>query len=437
MADKTITLPLGAVPSWSNDLDLVDPSEAWDGTPTKVEPGAGLRDDGLLPEENPKAQHYNHLLNEDKIWIQYLGLIQAMNWLNAGPLPTSNTGQSLTYDEGIAAWVAAGRADNISFSIDSFTWSANVNSGTAQTWDFSPSKVPDDAPTHTNARTLFGARSAGQNVVVELSGTIAVPVFTPQTLPGVGSIDVDWAVWDRINSLWLVAGVEDTAGTPTIVFWSDATPITGFTKNTPAALNSTEVVHMVHGEDGIGGALNVAIGDGAAPTLDVWTSTNGTAWTRATPTGLTAAENARALLWDSARNLFVLLTDAEVYTSTNGTAWTLIRTVTSGGAFLDRVFSFDGGGLYVAGMTVTGGQDIIVFSSDGGVTWRVIAPPPTGAFTTVHDYHDVQYSRFAGRFMASYIDPAGPPLLAGDMATSLSVGETVREVDGTVIPTVT
>ena len=49
MADKALLRPIGLEPSWANDVAINDPGESWDATDTKIEPGAGKRDDGWLP----------------------------------------------------------------------------------------------------------------------------------------------------------------------------------------------------------------------------------------------------------------------------------------------------------------------------------------------------------------------------------------------------
>ena len=440
MADKQITHPIGLLPSWANDLNLTDPPEAWDGTPTKVEPGAGKRDAGYLPEENPTAQHVNQKFNELGRWIQYLSTVQPMNWINVGQAPSGSALQwftSITYDEGIAAWVLGGGAGLHTLSRDSATFSATVASGTAQTADWSASKRPLDAPVHGGARSIFGTSAdlASPNVS-ELSGLITAPAWTNAAVPhGTAQAHTSKGAWDRINSLWIVAGVEDTGGgANTVVFWNSVTPVVAFAKTTPPNVNSTDVVDMVHGEDGAGGALNVAIGNGTAPAIDVWTSTDGVTWGRSTPTGLNAGEDARALMWDPLRLVFVLTTQNHVYTSTDGIAYTNISSGTPLlGTFRFRVLTSDGGGVYIASQE--GIVPVLRFSIDGGATWRFLNAPPSE--TLPWPVHAVAYSRYLKRFGMTVVDSPGAPAGKGNFAVSLAVGDTIFTPLGILTPTVT
>jgi hypothetical protein len=425
MADKQINMPLLPFPSWANDDDFVDPPEVWDGTATKVEPGNGKRDDGWLPEENPAAQHLNQLLNEVGKWVQYMSTIQPMNWFDSGLIGGGNeTGESLVYDEGVASWIWGGRADTFTSSRDGQTFSGPFASGTAQTYEGAATKRPDDAPTHTGARSLFIPRGAATDIAVEFTGA-----FAAQVCPGSGLQQLDWCIWDRINQLWIIGGREDVAGTPATVFWTDATPISGFTNNTAGvAANSVEVIHMCHGEDGAGGALNVAVGDGVSPNFDVWTSTNGTTWVAATPSGITAGEDARSIMWCPKRSLFVLLTNDSCYTSTNGTAWSQVSTYPGGNEFQFRCVATDEGGLWVAAYDFIPG---IVFSYDGGATWRFVPVPP--AENGTDPIHNIFYSRAAGRFGITWVDNPPTPVNSANFAMSLAVGETPYLADGVTI----
>lgn len=434
MADKQVTYPIGLIPSWANDENMNDPGKDWDATPTKVEPGAGKRDDGYLPGENPPAQHLNHKFNEIGKWIQYFSTMQVMNWFDSGLLAGSCTGEAMVYDEGIASWIYAGRADIFTNSRDQWTFASGFNSGTAQTWTWGASKIPGDAPTHTGAKSLFGAKAnSTTSSIVEFTGS-----FSAQALPGTGLKRSTWGVWDRVNQLWLIGGVEDAGGTPTTAMWYAGTPISGgVTKVNPTMINSLDIVHMAHGVNvaGGGGALNVAVGDGNAPNFDVLTSTNGTTWSVATPTGITAGENARSIMYDPAREVWVLLTNKSCYTSTNGTAWSNVATLTTGD-FQYRCLASDGGGLYVAANEF-GSPVAIRYSNDGGVTWRVVPVPPSENGST-DPIHNVVYSRVAAKFGIVWVDdPTGPPVNAANFSHSLGIGETINEVDGVSIPKAT
>lgn len=66
------------IPTWATDAVFVDPGELWDGDVTKVDPGAGKRGQGWLPEEEPPAEFQNNEMNLYGEWITYIdGVLNA------------------------------------------------------------------------------------------------------------------------------------------------------------------------------------------------------------------------------------------------------------------------------------------------------------------------------------------------------------------------
>ncbi len=444
MALKQINHPDGLIPSWANNDDMVDPAKPWDATPTKVEPGAGKRDAGYLPEENPTGQHLNQKLNELGRWVQYLSSIQVMNWFDTGPPSDKdagdfNNGDCIIYDEGFIGWICVGGgaagASVVQRSGDGETWRRHPGTFSAAGfhWTWAATKPPNDAPTHGGVNTLISNNApSATNIVNE----ILVGVVNTGTVPGTGTSAINHHVWNRFQQRWIFVGGTNLSVTPVPEIWTTTTPIAAaLTQRLPAAVNSTECELVAGDESGSG--LIVVVGN--ATPFDVWTSTDAITFTRATPTGITAGQSAKSLLWDTKRQLFVLLTEKETYTSVNGTAWTQISVVPgTGDDFQLRCFDYDGGALYVAAAdspTVS-----IRYSRDGGLTWRVVNVPPTedpGDGGTTDPITGVFYSRGQGRFAALWgLQADGSD---GNVALSLAMGESLYDADAVTIsiPTVT
>lgn len=437
MADKQVTRPIGLDPSWANDDLINDPGEAWDGDVTKVEPGAGKRDDGYLPEENPDAQELNHLVNELGRWVQYLSNVQAMNWTPGGRVGDAaasqvNSAHALCYDEALGTWMAAGHINTIAgefcYSQDGYTWTATTSAVFASiNWDFAASKHPDFAPTHSSFNTTLS--SASNATVAEILGG----GITGFVAPGTGTINVAMQAWDEGNSQWIFVGGEDQGGTPLPAIWTDTTPMAGLTQRASAAVNSTRAELLAINRSG----LSVVVGDGVAP-FDVWTSTDAITFTQATPTGITAGELARSMIFDEARGVFVLLAGRSTYTSIDGVSWTQINTFATGAEFQTRSFASDGGGLYVAGAS---GGPAVRYSSDGGVSWRLLLVPHDydqtgGGGATSDPVSRVVYAQAARRFGYA-IEVSGT--YHGFVGLSLAVGDSPTDANGSTrsIPQVT
>ena len=420
MADQRLTRPQLPIPSWANDT-LIDPGETWDATPTKVEPGSGKRDDGWLPEENPSAQHSNQLDHEQSLWLQFFANMQVMNWEDVGvPQEVAvNTTDCITWDEGDLSWITGARADIVVRTRDEILWEDIGPSGAGFSWHWATSKRPGDAPAHTGPRTLLGnGTAAAVNNVVEFA---TVGPWATQVLPGAGNKATNTGIWDVGNSLWLIGGIDN--GNPS--FWYDVTPIAGCTQVVPAQVNSSDVIQIATDRSG----NSVAIGD--ATPFDVWTSSNGTAWTRATPTGITVGEEARAIAWDEDNDNWILLTDKACYTSSNGTSWSQVSVSYLAGAdFQFRCLVISGS----AWVACNDRDPYIRFSGDGGITWKLLRVP-VGVLGTVDPLVGVDYSRGRGRFMAVWVDTG---IATGRAVRSLAVGTSIYEADQTIVlPTVT
>lgn len=91
------------LPTWAEDATFVAPLTDWDGEPTKLEPLAGQKASGHVPDEPIDAQIVNHEQCMMARWIRHLSNVQLRNWQPRGGLagvsPTITTVNVLAYDE--------------------------------------------------------------------------------------------------------------------------------------------------------------------------------------------------------------------------------------------------------------------------------------------------------------------------------------------------
>lgn len=90
---------------FATDANYVAPTKPWDGQPTKVEPSAGQLAQGYQPDDQPAAQHYNWLLNQqyklaDAIYNPALGVEAIRQYPNLTAL-----GLAATNPHGTVAYV--------------------------------------------------------------------------------------------------------------------------------------------------------------------------------------------------------------------------------------------------------------------------------------------------------------------------------------------
>lgn len=407
MALKEVKRPTGLIPSWANDDNLDDPGEPWDGNPTKVEPGAGKRDDGHLPDEDIDAQHVNHLLNEQGKWIQFFSDIQIQNWLipNTMPTTTPNTGNCVTWDQGATQWVVCGdaltndiRAD---FSENGHDWVAEDEPAISSLDpEYCFSKPASDAPTHGGSFVI--AIGDSDTRINELrSGT-----WTSTNLAG-DDDSMRGGVWDPSNQLLLLGGHNDAGPPVEPIFYHSVSTAFSWTRVVPAFSNSETVVDVQ--TDGSG--LSLAVGDQTDG--DTWTSTNGTAWTLRT----TTIDDMRACWFNpdaaAGAGLWMIVTNNEVFTSPDAINWSLASTLLSGTFQFHTLRGF--GSLWVCG---SGSDSAILFSTDDGANWRHVPVPsglpnnpPTG----------LEYSPVDRKFMAVF-----QKTVDGIVNMSLSLGTSAR-----------
>lgn len=421
MADKQITRPIGLEPSWANDENANDPGKAWDGQPLKVEPGAGKRDDGWLPEEDVAAQHKNHILHNLGQWIQYLSDIQIQNWPYSNNIPDDGSGgrygTGLAYDNGSDNWFATGEG-GVAGTLGGYeseyggVWFANntVSFGGANL-EYVFSKPDTDAPTHGGAYLV--CPFAG-NVYIRTS----VNTWNQYALPGSGFAS-GGGIWCTPHQLILVGGVE--VGPPRI--WTSGSAAPAFTS--AGITNSQNGTVRDFAFSAAGTVL--AVGEGA--NADTWTSTDGLTWTLR-PT--TIPEPAACAYSEELGVWMIVCQGGECYTSFDAIAWTQVAALGTA-QFLLRCLEV-AGSLWVA--VDDFGQKLLI-STDAGVTWKYVAIPRYGGGSILTPISALAYSERRRQFAV-----AGKALVGSAesfFTASLSVGTLAYAANANtdITPTVT
>lgn len=79
------TRPGGSPPLWASDPAYAAGPAPWDGTPTKVNPGAAYIAAGFIPGEGLPAQVINWLLNAVNPWLGYQDTLEVRTWTAPAP----------------------------------------------------------------------------------------------------------------------------------------------------------------------------------------------------------------------------------------------------------------------------------------------------------------------------------------------------------------
>ena len=428
MADKTTTRPTGLIPSWSNDANLNDPGQPWDATATKVEPGAGKRDDGFLPEENPEAQHVNHLLNEQGTWIQFFSDMQAQNWSvpveprHAGAIQSAD---ALCYDRGAEQYAIVGEnvagSAAIGFTADGYWFFEQgiASAGYNLTW--CAAKIPSDAPVTTGRFFIVGG---GGRIITDTIGA----VVNQRNTPGAGDV-VDDGVWDGGNASFATGG-NDGAGNAQL--WTSPAAAMAWTLGAGigAPVNSVTVTCMAASDDPAS-PLVVAFGDNQTP--DSWTSTDGGVnWTLRVPAivGTAGTDVPRSIAYSAALGVWMLLLKTEVWTSPDGIVWSLVAS----GLTVDFQYRClaTSGSMWIAADAT---DAVIYYSTDLGVTWRKFWMNDDDRALGVADkpVTGIIYSEYRREFALVKAFTGG----TGQFRRSMSIGTTLLTSEGESVPTVT
>lgn len=424
MADKQAVRPQGLDPSWSNSLNLSDPGEAWDLTVSKVEPGAGKRDDGWLPEENPAAQHLNHLFNEIGRWLQFFSNLQHQNWgspTKVASITPNNAGNAITRDMGApngGIWLTCGNGGTVLSSVDGFEW-LDVNATTAL-YDWAASKDPRDTPAVAGTCSIFGGRSQASVIDYVLG------VVSTTSLPG-GGFAFN-GIWSNAASLFVAAG-HDGAGTWSPKIWTSGPNPVSWTARTVTKNQSEYIVDLAGGNNGTNEVV-CCVGDIASTggtAADVFWSLDGINWNTVNDVFPLATGEPRCIAYNKDTGVWTVLcgTLGAVYTSTDCLSWSLVGT--AGFDALPRSLHSRGSLLLVP----EDGAQVLHASTDGGVTWTHQGIDFDLQISTPSDVSGLAYAEDIEAF--GLLMTGGYPATthAAQFRQSLSCGTVLTKTDAT------
>lgn len=345
-------------PTWATDANYSSGVDS--GTPTRVDPGAGYRGQGFLPNEEVPAPVVNHALGVHGDWLQYLADI---DWLNWQVINASNfTSDTLNVGSPVAMGKRSTEAAAFSDGLLAAPTDGNgvIYSGDGINWGKSN---PLSYLASDQVKAIFYSTIASLWILPGAAGSTT----KIQTVNNMGGT---WVARTDPGSDFTRRAITEGAGI--IVMCRGGG---GFLTSTNGT-TWTERTHPATVKDlwGVcyGAGKFVAVGGlaGSPFTPVVLTSTDGITWTDQSsglPAGYVAGGKRLVdVAYDSTLSLFVAVgASGAVCTSPDGVTWTDKTPASYSGNFFRSVVT-DGGTIYVC----TGnGNKILIRSTDGGGTW--------------------------------------------------------------------
>lgn len=355
--------------------------------PTKVDPGAAISADGFTPDEEPGAEHFNHLLNQvtrNANWSYLSGLLTFAPVADLYGTPSdahvsaasTDMGEILTVNgDKVASHVTRGdRMYQVSADAVSPTPDAIVRDLAAR----------DDLEQHVIAVHWSGGSNAEGRYSTD-GGT------TWTNLPGSSGIaDLNAVVYDDVNENWIgVARVQ--AGN---LRASYSASNEAFSDWTAAETGRTEEHNLL----AVYGGLAVAVG--RVDNSNVWmtySTDGGINWTSSTEA--IANSDVVGLSVDASGLFYLVIKDdgtgvIRVHTSTTGTAWALKATLTGTHSSYYKGVASVGNVTAIAhtGDAATKTPSGLYATWDAGATWTLIPLDPTG--------NAIQINATSDRFVA-------------------------------------
>lgn len=334
-----------------------------------VNDGSAERYNGFKPAQGIAVDVLNERFNTLGKWITYFEEGEFRNWqylqnLAAGS-PAATKGNAIAWcaqhAEGstpqvVGQWVVIGYDASVSgalVSTDGKTW---TNNGPISGGDTSDAVDLDCRP------------ESNQIVAVALSGRYfrrnTSEVWSDSSIAGQTILTT--VRWASTFSLWLMGTRQSVDTKAKVCTSSDGS---AWTERTLPGANTTTAIKWIASGNGCG----IAIDDGATPKQ--WYSTNGTSWTEYSGFSAAITGAIRGLVYNAALGTFFLVTASKVYSSANGQSWTLVST--HGFTPINRSSGLCAHGRAL--VTADSDANTIVYSLDGGVTWKHAPFAQTGA----------------------------------------------------------
>lgn len=347
-------------------------SSTYDGEASIVEPPAGPVNDnspefanGFKPGAGVPVEVVNERFQALGQWISYFREGEFRNWQYlqnlASGSPAATKGEAIVWcaphAEGgitIGQWLVAGYDATVSGALRSTDGKAWANDGPIGASAVSPDDIDARPDSNQVIAVSLGGVYFRRNTSEVWSGTTIAGQTFYQRIH-----------WSASLGLWLMGTRQSVDTKAKICTSSDGS---SWTERTLPGANATTITKWIASGNG----KAVAIDDGATPKQ--WYSTNGTSWTEYSGFSAAITGAVRGLTYNAALGYFYLLTASRTYRSTDGQSWSDLGAHNATPVNRANCFCSHGKALVSADSSA----DTIMYSLDGGVTWKHAAFAQTG-----------------------------------------------------------
>lgn len=385
--------PPGAPRPWSSTSLMVDPTTAWDGTPTKVKPSNGVIDAGFLPTEQPPAERLNWLINDRDRRIAVLDMAEARTFPEPGDgAGIDNPGSGSTVGDFAFATFnqqpelyRATNATLVRKSVDGgYTWATDLTLAGGSVITSIASR--DDGSKQGAVGAAYAVGGAAKIALTGAGGGISHG-WASTTLTGSGTANTaKCIVADRdAGSIFLVGGSDQTGGIDAAKVWRVVDSFGLFSSQT--------VVAMAGIFAGTGNAVRLVAAsptykfacqyNGGSNALWRWLDADSTSTSVTTPT----TDEIRDLLWLPEDGRFLMISQSggnviKFWTSTDGAtgSWSQVTTTGDGtSVWGNAVVQVRGacvrGSIIMVPTVYAGGSTLLMVSGDAGLSWEALPDP--------------------------------------------------------------